>query len=160
MTKNAILKKLRKFHKWPGIVITLFVILFSLSGIFMNHRDLISAVDINRVAFTKRIQLPKLEQGSCQIGLSASGGDSALVYGNIGVWLTTNHFKTFQDWNAGFPAGTDNRKISKILKTTDGETVCRNLLWFVRIFVSAPLLGKNTFARFRRTNYRFDSEAE
>ena len=120
MTKNAILKKLRKFHKWPGIVITLFVILFSLSGIFMNHRDLISAVDINRSLLPKEYSYQNWNKGAvksvCQIG-----GDSALVYGNIGVWLTTDHFKTFQDWNAGFPDGTDNRKISKILKTPDGK---------------------------------------
>lgn len=118
MTKNSILKKLRKFHKWPGIVITLFVILFSLSGIFMNHRELISAVDINRSLLPKEYSYQNWNKGAvksvCQIG-----SDSALVYGNIGVWLTTDHFKTFQDWNAGFPSGIDNRKISKILKTND-----------------------------------------
>lgn len=120
MTKNAILKKLRKFHKWPGIVITLFVILFSLSGIFMNHRDLISAVDINRSLLPKEYSYQNWNKGAVK-SVCRLGGDSALVYGNIGVWLTTNHFKTFQDWNAGFPAGTDNRKISKILKTPDGK---------------------------------------
>ena len=120
MTKNSILKKLRKFHKWPGIVITLFVILFSLSGIFMNHRNLISAVDINRSLLPKEYSYQNWNKGAvksvCQLG-----GDSALVYGNIGAWLTTDHFKTFQDWNAGFPAGTDNWKISKMLKTPDGK---------------------------------------
>jgi hypothetical protein len=120
MTRNSILKKLRKFHKWPGIVITLFVILFSLSGIFMNHRDLISTIDINRGFLPKEYSYQDWNNGAvksvCQLG-----GDSALVYGNIGVWLTTDHFKTFQDWNAGFADGTDNRKISKILKTPDGK---------------------------------------
>ncbi len=120
MTKNSILKKLRKFHKWPGIVITLFVILFSFSGIFMNHRELISAVDINRSLLPKEYSYQNWNKGAvksvCQIG-----GDSALVYGNIGVWLTTDHFKTFQDWNAGFPSGIDNRKISKMLRTPEGK---------------------------------------
>ena len=120
MTKSSILKKLRKFHKWPGIVITLFVILFSLSGIFMNHRTLISAIDINRSFLPKDYSYQNWNKGAvksvCQLG-----GDSALVYGNIGIWLTTDQFKTFQDWNAGFPSGTDNRKISKIIKTPDGK---------------------------------------
>jgi len=120
MTKSSILKKLRKFHKWPGIVITLFVILFSLSGIFMNHRDLISAIDINRSVLPDEYSYQNWNKGAvksvCQLG-----GDSALVYGNIGVWLSIDHFKTFQDLNAGFPAGIDNRKISKILKTPDGK---------------------------------------
>jgi len=120
MTKNSILKKLRKFHKWPGIVITLFVILFSISGIFMNHRDLISAIDFNRSILPDEYSYQNWNKGAvksvCQLG-----GDSALVYGNVGVWLTTDHFKTFQDWNTGFPKGTDNRKINKMLKTADGK---------------------------------------
>lgn len=120
MTRNSILKKLRKLHKWPGIVITLFVILFSLSGIFMNHRDLISAIDVNRSILPEEYSYQNWNKGAvksvCQLSV-----DSALVYGNIGVWLTTDHFKTFQDWNTGFPAGTDNRKISKLLKTPDGK---------------------------------------
>jgi len=119
MTRNKLLSIFRKFHKWPGIVITLFVILFSLSGIFMNHRDLISAIDINRSILPEEYSYQNWNKGAvksvCQLGV-----DSALVYGNVGVWLTTDHFKTFQDWNAGFPAGTDNRKISKMLKTPDG----------------------------------------
>ena len=117
MTKNSILKKLRKFHKWPGIVITLFVILFSLSGIFMNHRDLISAIDINRSLLPEEYSYQNWNKGAVKSVFQLSP-DSALVYGNIGVWLTTDHFKTFQDWNAGFPDGSDNRKISKMLKTT------------------------------------------
>ena len=120
MTRNKLLSIFRKFHKWPGIVITLFVILFSLSGIFMNHRDLISAIDINRSFLPKDYSYQNWNKGAvksvCQLG-----GDSALVYGNIGIWLTTDHFKTFQDWNAGLPKGTDNRKISKMLKTPDGK---------------------------------------
>ncbi len=120
MTKNSILKKLRKFHKWPGIVITLFVILFSLSGIFMNHRDLISAIDINRKILPDEYSYQDWNKGAVKSVIQL-GGDSALVYGNIGVWLTTNRYQTFQDWNAGFPAGSDNRKISKILKTPGGK---------------------------------------
>lgn len=122
MTKNNILKKLRKFHKWPGIVITLFVILFTISGILMNHRSQISTVDVSRSWLPDDYSYQNWNKAAvksvCQLG-----GDSALVYGNIGIWLSTDHFQTFQDWNAGFPNGIDNRKISKILKTPDGKLV-------------------------------------
>lgn len=120
MNRNSILKKLRKFHKWPGIVITLFVILFSLSGILMNHRNLISSVDVSRSVLPENFEYRNWNnaavKSACMIG-----ADSALVYGNIGVWLTADHFQTFQDWNAGFPSGIDNRKISRIVKTPDGR---------------------------------------
>ena len=120
MTKNNILRKLRKFHKWPGIVITLFVILFSISGIFMNHRSLISAVDIKRSILPDDYSYQNWNKAAVKSVCHLSG-DSSLVYGNIGIWLTTDKFSTFQDWNAGFPKGIDNRKISKILKTPDGK---------------------------------------
>lgn len=120
MTRNAILQKLRKFHKWPGIVITLFVILFSISGIFMNHRELISSIDIQRSILPEGYNYQNWNKGAVK-SVILLGGDSALVYGNIGVWLSTDHFRTFQDWNAGFPKGIDNRKISKILRTSDGK---------------------------------------
>lgn len=120
MTKNSILKKLRKFHKWPGIVITLFVILFSLSGIFMNHRELISSIDISRKILPADYSYENWNKGAVK-SVFQLGGDSALVYGNIGIWLSTDHCQTFQEWNAGFPKGIDNRKISKILKTPDGK---------------------------------------
>ncbi len=120
MTKNKILQKLRKFHKWPGIVITLFVILFTISGIFMNHRSLISSIDISRNLLPNDYTYKNWDKGAVK-SVCFISSDSALVYGNIGIWLSTDHFKTFQDWNAGFPSGIDNRKISKILKTPDGK---------------------------------------
>lgn len=120
MTKNSILKKLRKFHKWPGIVITLFVILFTSSGIFMNHRSIISSVDVSRSWLPADYSYQNWNKAAVK-SVCELGGDSALVYGNIGIWLSTDRFQTFQDWNAGFPGGIDNRKISKILKTPDGR---------------------------------------
>ena len=120
MTKNKILGKLRKFHKWPGIIITLFVILFSISGILMNHRGLISGIDVKRSILPEDYSYKNWNKAAvksvCQLNT-----DSALVYGNVGIWLSTDQFQTFQDWNAGFPRGIDNRKISKILKTPEGK---------------------------------------
>ncbi|MFY9152081.1 MAG: PepSY-associated TM helix domain-containing protein [Prolixibacteraceae bacterium] len=120
MVKNTILNKLRKYHKWPGIVITLFVILFSVSGIFMNHRNLISSVDLKRSLLPEEYEYKNWNNGAVK-SVCLISADSALVYGNIGIWLSTDGFKTFQDWNTGFPSGIDNRKISKIIQTPEGK---------------------------------------
>lgn len=120
MNRNAILRKLRKFHKWPGIVITLFVILFSLSGILMNHRELISSIDVKRSLLPAEYSYENWNKGAVKSVFRLSG-DSTLVYGNIGVWLSPDRCQTFQDWNTGFPKGSDNRKVSKILKTPNGK---------------------------------------
>ena len=44
------------------------------------------------------------------------GEDSLLIYGNIGVWMTTKGLTSFTDWNNGFPDGIDKRKIYSIVK--------------------------------------------
>ncbi|MBC8004340.1 MAG: PepSY domain-containing protein, partial [Verrucomicrobia bacterium] len=120
MTKSKILGKLRTFHKWPGIVITLFVILFTVSGIFMNHRSLISSIDMNRSVLPDDYSYRNWNKAAVK-SVCLLSKDSALVYGNVGIWLSTDNYQTFQDWNTGFSKGIDNRKISKILKTPDGR---------------------------------------
>lgn len=120
MSKNSLLKKLRKYHKWPGIVITLFVILFTTSGIFMNHRSWIASVDVSRSLLPDNFKYHNWNNAAvnsvCQLS-----ADSSLIYGNIGIWLSNDQFKNFQDWNTGFPEGIDNRKVSKIVKTPEGK---------------------------------------
>ena len=41
-------RTLRKQHKWIGIGITFFILMFCVSGILLNHRSLIKNVDISR----------------------------------------------------------------------------------------------------------------
>ena len=38
----------RKQHKWLGLGMTLFVLLFCVSGILLNHRSLIKNVNVSR----------------------------------------------------------------------------------------------------------------
>lgn len=118
MNRTSVLKKLRKFHKWPGIIITLFIVLFSVSGILMNHRGIISSIEIDRKFLPESYSYQNWNKAAVKSVFHLSP-DSALIYGNVGIWLSTDNLKTFQDWNNGFPAGIDNRKISKIIRTDD-----------------------------------------
>jgi hypothetical protein len=42
------LKFFRKYHKWAGVVLTVLLVLFAISGIILNHRDVLSRVSVNR----------------------------------------------------------------------------------------------------------------
>ena len=42
------LRLFRRFHKWPGVVFTLLILLFAVSGIFLNHRQAFSSIDVSR----------------------------------------------------------------------------------------------------------------
>jgi len=113
-------KFFKKYHKWLSIVLGLFIVLFSLSGIVLNHRGLFSSVDINRSYLPEVYRYNNWNLAAVK-GAIDLPGDSSLIYGNIGIWLTKDSFKTFTDFNAGFPNGIDNRKVSSVLQTREGQ---------------------------------------
>jgi hypothetical protein len=116
-------KNYRRFswlHKWLGIVLTLFLIFFALSGIVLNHRQLFSSVDINRKFLPPVYRYSNWNLASVR-GSLYLGGDSTLVYGNIGIWKVKNGFREWIDFNNGFPAGIDNHKVSKVVISPTGR---------------------------------------
>ena len=114
------LKTLRKLHKWPGIIIAFLAVLFAISGVVMNHRQLFSGVDVSRNLLPPGYQYENWNLAAVRGGVQLE--DSAnLIYGNIGVWKLSNG--KFIDFNAGFPKGIDNHKIYKIEKLHNGTLV-------------------------------------
>ena len=103
-------------HKWVGVIIAVLIVLFSLSGIVLNHRQLFSSADINRSTLPVEYQYNNWNNAAIRSTLK-TGENSFLVYGNIGVWQTDSTFTKFRDFNTGFPSGIDNRKIFKLLNT-------------------------------------------
>ena len=108
----------KKYHKWLGIVLTVFILLFALSGIVLNHRELFSPININRSFLPSEYAYKNWNNAGVKSTEKISN-DSILIYGNIGVWLTDSSFSTFTDFNRGFPKGIDNRKIERLLFTED-----------------------------------------
>ncbi len=107
------MKFFRKYHKWFSLFATFFILLFAVSGIVLNHRSLLSGVDLNRKLLPPVYRYNNWNLAAVK-GSVKTGGDSVLVFGNIGVWLTDSTFKSFRDMNAGFPDGIDNRKINSL----------------------------------------------
>jgi hypothetical protein len=114
------LQKLRKYHKWPALIISFFLLLFALSGIVLNHRDIFSSVDISRKWLPSEYRYNNWNLASVKSALQVSD-DSVVIYGNIGIWLTDPGFSSFSDYADGFPRGIDNRKIFTVYKTKDGH---------------------------------------
>jgi hypothetical protein len=110
----------KKYHKWLGVVLTLFILFFSLSGLVLNHRKTLSAIDINRKYLPKDYKYGNWNNAAVNATCKLSA-DSILVYGNIGIWLTDSSFSNFKDFNAGFPKGIDNRKIAKLIQSSDKQ---------------------------------------
>lgn len=114
------MKRLAKYHKWISIIFTVFIILFSVSGIILNHRKLLSGIDISRSLLPKEYTYTNWNNAAVRSTIKLNP-DTVLIYGNIGIWLTDSSFKRFNDFNQGFPEGQDNRKINKIVRTNSNQ---------------------------------------
>jgi len=113
-------KFFKKYHKWLSIFFTVFILLFVVSGIILNHRDLLSSYDVDRSLLLERYEYKNWNSAAVKSYVKLTG-DSALIYGNIGIFLTPDNFKTFIDFNQGFPKGTDNHKIEVVLRSNNGN---------------------------------------
>jgi hypothetical protein len=111
---------LKKFHKWPGLILAFILIYYSITGIFMNHREFFSNIDVNRKYLPVQFGYTNWNNSSVKSNLILSK-DSTLVFGNIGIWLTDSTFNKYQSFNAGFPKGIDNRKVFDVHKTQNGD---------------------------------------
>ncbi len=112
MRRKRFLKILKKLHKWPAIIIAFFAILFAISGIVMNHRELFSSVDVSRNLLPGTYTYKNWNLAA--VRGSEHFGPEILIYGNIGVWKTDGDIHSFSDFNQGFPKGIDNRKIYSV----------------------------------------------
>lgn len=110
----------KSFHKWAGVILTIFILLFCISGVILNHRAAFSGSDISRSLLPKSYHLNQYNNGSVK-GTLALDGDRVLAFGNVGAWLTNCQFSEFSDFNSGFPKGIDNRNIRNIVRDRDGN---------------------------------------
>lgn len=110
----------RKYHKWAGIVLSFFLLLFSTSGILLNHREIISSLSIPRTVLSSSYQYNNWNIASLKSSIKTDSLHT-LFYGNIGCWIHNQNDNTWTNFNDGFPKGIDNRKISKVLLTSNGR---------------------------------------
>jgi hypothetical protein len=123
---------LKKYHKWLGLVLAVFFIMFALSGIVMNHRGFFSRFDVKRNWLPKEYRYSNWNNAAIR-GATSISSDSLLVYGNVGIWITDNSLSTFSDFNKGFPKGIDNRKISDLILTSNGNLFAATLFGLYRL---------------------------
>ena len=123
----------RKHHKWLGIGMSFFMLMFCVSGILLNHRSLIKDVNVSRRYLPGRYEFSNWNGGLLRGTLNLDKGlvvdsllmmDSChhvLLYGNGGIWLTDSKASCFKDYNEGLPTGADYRQIRNVIRTANGR---------------------------------------
>lgn len=99
----------RKLHKWPGLIVAFFLLFFSVSGVFLNHRDLISNIDIPRKWIPSSYNFDNWNLATARASFTNTGGQTFL-YGNSGIWKTDSLFSQFTDFTTGLPQSADRLK--------------------------------------------------
>ncbi|MDH6305838.1 hypothetical protein M2459_003049 [Parabacteroides sp. PF5-5] len=108
------MKFLKKYHKWVGLLFAFFLLMSAISGIMLNHRKVVSSLDISRSLLPGVYQYNNWNNASVKGSIKLSP-DSVLVYGGAGIWLTDTLHSSFADFNKGLKKGTDNQIISRIV---------------------------------------------
>lgn len=106
--------KWHKQHKWFGIAVIFFLLMFCLSGIVLNHRSLFSDVEVGRSWLPSSYEYKQWNGGLLRG--TVRQGNNVLIYGNNGIWLTDTLGRTLADFNLGLPHAADHRQVRNIIK--------------------------------------------
>lgn len=125
-----------KYHRWLGLVLSVFMLVFCVSGIILNHREVFSGCEVSRKWLPASYHIKNFNNGvvkgtvvkkSAAHSLSSENCDSVLAYGCAGVFLTDSRLSTWQDFNAGLPESIDERNVRHVVKAKDGSLWCAAL---------------------------------
>lgn len=109
-----------KYHKWIGLVFTIFILMFAISGVFLNHRTSISEWDIRRNILPKSYEYNNWNNGAIA-GTIKLAKNKVIIYGNNGMWLTDTLCHDLVPFNDGLRQGADNRNIRSLVKTDSAD---------------------------------------
>ena len=131
----------KKYHRWFGLVLSVFMLVFCVSGIILNHRQLFAGCEVSRSLMPSAYHIKDFNNGIikgslkinhriCKIPADAipTSDDSILAYGYGGVWLTDAEMKIWKDFNKGLPQNVDGRNIRNIVQTKNGEIWCAAMM--------------------------------
>lgn len=105
--------KWRKQHKWLGIIISFFILMFCLSGIILNHRQFFSDMEISRRWLPLRYEYRQWNSGLLRGTVKYKNG--VIIYGTSGVWLSDSMGKNITDFNRGLPHAADHRQVRNVI---------------------------------------------
>ncbi len=135
------MKFFKKYHKWLGLIVSLFLIIFSISGIILNHRYLLSSVDISRKWMPDVYSYKNWNNAAVRSAITIAP-NQVLVYGNMGIYLSDSNLTQFTDYTKGFDTGIDNKKIDKIFKDSKGNIYAGSLFGLYRLNLKTQVWQK------------------
>ncbi len=131
-----IYKKSRGLHKYLGLISLIYLMWMSLSGILLNHPDLIQHFSVPQSLLPPSYQMSNWNRGALnQLIFSRINPEIAFASGKTGVWKSEDGGRHFRDFNQGLPESPFYRKTNSLVLienpdpllfagTDDGLFVC------------------------------------
>lgn len=110
------------YHRWVGLVLSVCLLVFCVSGVMLNHREALSGCDVSRWWLPADYHIKDYNNGIVRGTVAAPQG--VVAYGCAGMFLTDKDFSDFKDYNDGLPAGADRRNIRRVIADADGTLWC------------------------------------
>lgn len=108
-----------KHHKWAGLILAVFIVLFALTGIVLNHPRVFAPVGVSRGLMPDDYRYDHWNKGLIRGTVRWRGG--IIAYGNSGLWITDSTQSHWADFNSGLPEGPDWRNIRGAIVTPDSR---------------------------------------
>lgn len=114
-------KRLRWWHRYLGLVLTIPLLLFAISGILLGHRTTIGSLDVPRRLLPTSYRYAQWSHGAVR-GVLGLTPDSLILYGSAGAWLTDSTGRTVRSISSTLPRGAEHRAILSMVTTPSGKT--------------------------------------
>ena len=121
-----------KHHRYFGLVLAFFILMFCVSGIVLNHPELFARMELSRGVLPDSYRYKQWNNGLLR-GTEKWQG-KVLVYGNCGVWLTDRAARRFIHFSKGMEQGADNRNIRGLALMPGGEVFAAGTYQLYRFF--------------------------
>lgn len=128
-------RKIRLHHKWFGLAVSFFLLMFCLSGVLLNHREQISDINVSRRVLPSRYEYRNWNGGllrgtlsiqqpsaPCSANVGGARQNAVLIYGASGMFLTDTEAHAVGDFNEGLPTGADYRQIRRVVDVGNAST--------------------------------------
>lgn len=109
----------RHWHLWVGLPSCLLMLLFTVSGLFLQHDDALEGLGVDRSLLPETYRLAHWNNGMMRGTVRAGGG--VYAYGAAGVFKTTAEMQEYAPAMEGLPATADVRDMAA---AADGRLFC------------------------------------
>ncbi|WP_044205008.1 PepSY domain-containing protein [Flammeovirga sp. OC4] len=114
MIFKKIYKKAVSWHKYIGLFLSVILVWMSVSGILLNHPDLIAHCSVSKSYFPEEYLPQNWNRGGIQ-DVVYIGSDTIVIGGKQGVWKSDNSGKSFHSlMKNGFPEEIYYQKVNDL----------------------------------------------